>query len=54
MKKIISAIAIITVFVAGFAAGKQTAIKSAELYDITSDGYSISYGGEIHDYINLD
>ena len=50
MKKIILAITIITIFVAGFAIGKQTTIKSAQLYEVTNDGYSISFDEEIHDY----
>lgn len=51
MKKIVSAIIIIAMFVAGFAVGKQTTIQSAELYEVTDDGYSISFDEEIHDYI---
>lgn len=55
MKKIILAITIIAVFAVGFAAGKQTTIKNAELYEITDDGYSISFGEQIHSYTyNLD
>ena len=50
MKKIAYALIIITVFVAGFAIGKQTTIKSAQLHEVTNDGYSIIFDEEIHDY----
>ena len=51
MKKIMCAAIILIVFVAGFAAGRNNAIKSAELYEVTDDGYQINFSGEIHDYI---
>lgn len=50
MKKIILATTIITVFAVGFATGKQTTIKSAQLCEVTNDGYSIIFDEEIHDY----
>ena len=55
MKKIVAALIVIAVFAVGFTAGNQTTIKNAELYEVTDDGYSISYGEEIHSYTyNLD
>lgn len=44
-----SVVALITT-VGGYTIGKNHTIKSAELHNITSEGYDISYGDEVHNY----
>ena len=50
-KKFLVVILLVSVSIfGGYTIGRQQAIRSAELYDITEEGYDISFGDEVHNY----
>lgn len=49
-KGIITVLLVAVALIGGYTIGRQQAIHSAELYDITEEGYDISFGDEVHNY----
>lgn len=47
---ILTSILVALATVGGYTIGKHNTIKSAELHNITDNGYDISFGDEVHNY----
>ena len=50
MKKLVTILLVTLSIAVGYTIGRHNTIISAELYNITEDGYDISFDDEVHSY----